>query len=242
MISVMAEAGAPLRLLDISKRLKISQATALRHLNGLIQEGYCYQEEHLGRYALTLKICGVADMLRSRVTIRSLAGEMISGLSTKLSVGASLSVQHNMECIYLDCVYEPGRMDFSLQRIGKQTPMHTTSSGKLFLTEFSKDELDSLIKEKGLAKLTDNTITTRELLDREIADVKKKGYATDNEECELGLRCIAYPVRDSFGKIVAATSCFSSVKKMTNDFISDQVKPELCRVAEELSKRMGFTA
>ena len=230
-----------MRLLDLSKKLKISQATVLRHLNSLIQEGYCYQEEFPGRYALTLKICGLTDKLRSRVTIRSLAGESISHLSSKLSIGAALAVQSNLECIYLDCVYEPGKMNFSLQRIGKQTPMHTTSSGKLFLSQFSPTELENFAREKGLEKLTENTITSLERLKQEIETVKNNGFATDNEECELGLRCIAYPVLDANNKIAAAVSCFSTIDKMTDEFIVNAVQPALSSVAKELSRRMGNT-
>lgn len=235
----LSESRSPMRLQDIASGVDMAQSTVLRYLNALIQEGYAYKDELLGRYALTWKICGVGQRVRGGLSIRTLAGELINELSGRLGLGVCLVVEHDMECIYLDCVYEPNMMGPTLQRIGKQTPMHSTSSGKLFLTRFSEEKIDELVRRKTLTKLTPATITTKEALMAEIEKVRNNGFAMDDEECEEGLRCFAFPIYDYQGQIAAAISCFGSKERLTDEFIDKTVKPELLATAMEISFRMG---
>ena len=239
LISTMADSRSPMRLQDIAASAEMSQATVLRYLNALIQEGYAYRCELLGRYALTWKVCSLGQKIRSNMSIRTLAGTLLNDLSGKLGLGVSLVVERDMECMYLDCVYEPSLMGPTLQRIGRQTPMHTTSSGKLFLSTYSDSKLDELIKSKSLTRLTKNTIVTKEALVTELNKVREYGYAIDDEECEEGLRCFALPVYDYNEKIAAAISCFASTEKLTFDFIESTVMPALRDTAIEISFRMG---
>ena len=239
LISLLSESRTPMKLQDIAFGVDMPKASVLRYLNALIQEGYAYKDELLGRYALTWKICGVGDNVRSALSIRTLAGELINELSGSLGLGVSLVVEQDMECMYLDCVYEPNMMGPTLQRIGNRSPMHSTSSGKLFLSGFSDAKLDEFIKRKKLAKLTANTITTKEKLTEELKRVRENGFAMDNEECEDGLRCLAFPIYDYNGALAAAISCFGSSERFTDDFIENTIKPKLSAAAREISFRMG---
>lgn len=241
-ISFLAENKGPLRLQEISTCTGIPQPTVLRYLNALIQEGFAYQDDSTGRYSLTWRICSIGVKVHNHLSIRTLTGELINDLSRQLCLGCSIVVEHDMECMYLDCVYEPDMMGPTLQRIGKLSPLHTTSSGKLFLSQYSDSGIDQIIKEKGLKQLTPNTINTKEKLVRELEKVRKCGFAMDNEECEINLRCIAFPIYDFSEKIVAAISCFGSVHKMTGQYIEEIVKPALYNASLEISLRMGSSA
>ena len=225
LISFLAKSKAPLRLQEIAAGTGIPQPTVLRYLNALIQEGFAYQDEFLGRYALTWRICSIGVNVRNHLTIRTLTGELINDLSRQLGLGCSIVVEHDMECVYLDCVYEPDMMGPTLQRIGKQSPLYSTSSGKLFLTGYSEAEIDRMIEEKKLKELTPNTIRTKERLMEEIEKVRQCGFAMDNEECERNLRCIAYPIYDYTERLVAAVSCFGSVDRMTDQYVEETIKP-----------------
>jgi DNA-binding IclR family transcriptional regulator len=111
--------------------------------------------------------------------------------------------------------------------------------GKLLLLGFTPRQLDSFIATKGLPALTEKTITTREALIEELARVKEKGFAFDNEEYEPGARCVAAPVYDYTGRIVAGVSISGPLTRMTDEHIYEKL-PYLLDAAREISLRMGW--
>lgn len=238
LITYMAEYNGS-KVQQIATDTKIPQATVLRYLNSLTQEGYVFRDAMTERYYLTWRICGIGEKVRAHLSLRLLAGNIISDLSNKLRLSIALVVENNWECMYLDCVYDTNIMERTLQRIGKQTPMHSTSSGKLLLSQFKDEELERFIVEKGLPALTQNTITTREALFNELRTTRCRGYAIDNEECEPGLRCMAVPIYDYTGRIAAAMCCFGESKKLTDFIITKRLLPSMQKAAQEISFRLG---
>ena len=239
LIAYLSECKGAVRLQQIATDTGMPQATVLRYLNSLIQEGYAFQDAITERYYLTWRICGIGEQVRAHMSLRMLSGNIVSELSSKLELGIGLVIENNLECMYLDCVYEPLNMGGTLQRIGKRTPMHSTSSGKLFLSQFSNGELDRLIEEKGLPALTERTITTKDALLAELEITRSRGYAVDNEECEDGLRCVSVPICDYTDRISAAICCFGKSEKFSDTDISQSILPLLFDAAQEISFRMG---
>lgn len=231
-----------MRLQDISENIGVPTATAFRYLNALVEEGLVFQDAATNRYAMTWRICEYGKLVRNHMTIRTLSGNLVSELSVKLSRGVSLVIERGMECVYLDCVYDPTSISggVPLQRIGLQAPIHAVSSGKLFLTEYQESDIDLLISQKGLVQLTERTITTKKDLMEELRRTKNNKYALDDQECEPGLRCVAVPIYDYSGQITAALSCFGKVENMSFEHIHSDILPELRVVAEEISFRMGY--
>jgi len=239
LVSVLAASRTPMRLQDVAREANMPQATCLRYLNALIQEGFAGQDRDRTRYFLTWGICSLGDRVRARQSLRVISGDILNELAAELGLGICLVVEHGMECMYLDCLYEPETMGYTLMRIGTRTPLHAVSSGKILLTEYSETALDRVIAEKGLPALTEKTITTKAALLEELQRVRQQGYALDNEECELGLRCVAVPLRDYSGKAVAAISAFGSVERVTDGLLREKLLPALRTAAAELSFRMG---
>ena len=126
-------------------------------------------------------------------------------------------------------------------RIEKNAPIHTTASGKVLLSSFSYRKVEEIIAEKGLERLTENTITTPEKLFGELALIRKRGYAVDDEECEIGHRCIAVPIYDYSGNVAGAISAFDNIERVTDRRIETVLLPELKRTAREISLRLGYT-
>ncbi|MGC2873926.1 IclR family transcriptional regulator [Ihubacter sp. mB4P-1] len=242
LISCISESRTPMRLQDISENIGVPTATAFRYLNALVEEGLVFQDAATNRYAMTWRICEYGKLVRNHMTIRTLSGNLVSELSVKLSRGVSLVIERGMECVYLDCVYDPTSISggVPLQRIGLQAPIHAVSSGKLFLTEYQESDIDLLISQKGLVQLTERTITTKKDLMEELRRTKNNKYALDDQECEPGLRCVAVPIYDYSGQITAALSCFGKVENMSFEHIHSDILPELRVVAEEISFRMGY--
>ena len=236
LLRCLSESRVAMRLQEIAAGINVPQATTLRYLNALITDGYVFQDKISGRYALTWKICQIGEQTRIHMSLRTISADVISELTRCSALGICLVIEQDMECIYLDCIYDP---KFSLMRIGKSTPMHASSSGKVLLSAFSDAELDRLIKEKGLCSLTDRTITNKRGLAEELEKVRKAGYAVDDEECEIGLRCVAVPIYSYLKKPVAALSMFGSVEQLGNDWIANEILPMLREAAKEISLRLG---
>lgn len=235
----LSESNTPMRLQDISDAIGVPQATTFRYLNALIEEGYVFQDEISSRYAMTWRIVELGNAVSNNMRIRTICGNSVNDLSIRLSVGASLVIEKGMECIYIDCAYEPSRMDVTLRRIGRAAPLHAVSSGKIFLTQYSEEKIDELIETKGLTPVTDKTITTKADLLEELKRTKERGYALDDEECEIGLRCVAMPIYDFNNKIIAAVSCFSSIEKMGFERIEKEILPQLKLLVDEASFKLG---
>lgn len=241
LISCISQSRTPMRLQDISDSIGVPTATAFRYLNALMEEGLVFQDAATNRYAMTWRICEYGKLVRNHMTIRTLSGNLVNELSVKLSLGVCLVIERAMECVYLDCVYDPESISdgVPLQRIGLQAPIHAVSSGKLFLTEYSESDIDLLISQKGLIQLTEKTITNKEDLLEELQRTRNNKYALEDQECEPGLRCVSVPIYDYSGRIAAALSCFGKVENLPFEHIQDNVLPELKEVAGEISFRMG---
>ena len=155
----LSESRVPMRLQDIAAAIGVSQATTSRYLNALVMEGYVFQDKIASRYAPTWKICRLGDATKVHMSLRTISSDVINELTQTTDLGICLVIEQGLECIYLDCIYDPR---FSLMRIGKRTPMHAASSGKILLSAYSEAELDRYIEMRGLSPLTDRTITSKE--------------------------------------------------------------------------------
>jgi DNA-binding IclR family transcriptional regulator len=113
--------------------------------------------------------------------------------------------------------------------------------GKLLLLNYSNGELDALINEKGLPRFTKNTLSTREDLMAEIAVTRRRDYAVDDEECEMGARCIAVPLRDYTSRIVAAISVTGPTFRMDSKLQENKLST-LMEAGALLSRRLGYNA
>ena len=240
-IELLANEGEPMRLLDISKMLKVNSSTVLRFLTTLQKCGYVSQDSETAKYYLTYKFCGISNKINAYSSIRDLAAPYMKQLSKIFAESACLAVEQDMSVIYIYVVEGSDMMLRSMQRIGNIAPMHCTGIGKLLLTEYSDKQLDRLIETQGLKQFTEYTITDKTNLVSELNKIRQFGYAFDNEECELGARCIACPVKDHTGKIVAGVSITGPSHRLTDSFISDKLH-HMIDLTKEISDKLGYKA
>jgi DNA-binding IclR family transcriptional regulator len=237
-IEIMAENKGSMRLLDVSQKLQLPASTVLRFLNTLLTFGYVYQDEETLKYSLTMKFCHIGELVRSKISILDIAKPFLVTLSEKCHESTCLAIENDMTVLYIDAVDGPDKMLKTLQRIGKCAPMHSTGVGKLMLLGYDDTKINKYITDKGLSSLTQNTITTKELLLKELASIRTLGYALDNEECEIGARCLAAPIKDYTGNTTACISVSGPVSRMSMDKINS-IKDYVKEAAEIISIRMG---
>ncbi|MBO5339593.1 MAG: IclR family transcriptional regulator [Oscillospiraceae bacterium] len=238
-IEYMAANHLPMRLKDIADNLNFSQPTVVRYLRTLCEQGYAYHDEHTGYYAMTWKICRLGSSLQSNLVLRSMAGSLLADFANQYNLGALLAVERDGRLVYLDLVGAPHGSVDTMLRIGKDAPMHSTASGKILLSSMTANRINQILEQDGLARLTSQTITSREALLQELEVIRQQGYALDNEECEPGHRCVSVPLYDYTGTVAAAISAFDSAERLTDDCILTAALPGLRKLAAKISFRMG---
>ena len=226
-IEGMAANRLPMKLAELAEKQLLPPATLLRYLRTLISQGYVYQDEQSGGYALTWKICKIGDAVKVNLVLRSLVAPFLNMLSNNYNVSTCLVIPVEQGAMYLDFIEKPcGGMN-TLKRIGKSAPMHSTGSGKLLLSTFSERKVNDYIEQVGLVKITTQTIDDRDVLMSELKKIREQGYALDNEECEEGVRCVSVPLRDYSGSVIAAISIVDDVPLLTDERIQEEILPVL---------------
>lgn len=238
-MELLAEESEPMRLLDISNSLKINTSTTLRFLATLEKYGYVSQEKETLKYYLTFKICALANKISSGINIRDMVRPYLKQLSKTFGESACLAVEQDMKIVYIDVIEGPDQMLRTMQRIGNIAPMHCTGIGKLFLLNYSESKIDRLIEREGLERFTENTLTSKQQLLDELDRIKELGYAYDNEECEIGARCIAFPIYDHTKKVIAGISVTGPTSRLTDAFIETR-KVYLQKSVNEISQKNGY--
>lgn len=240
-LECIAQNRAPMRLQDIATQSTMTQSTVLRYLRTLQNANYIYQDEDTLRYGLTWKLCGLTNNLDSNLGLRNIATPFVNHLANTLQMGVCLVVGKGNQSIYLDCIDHPKPQYTPLQYIGKHAPLHATASGKILLSTFTDAELDLYVKETGLKRYTEYTICEQKELGEELEKVREYGYGIDDEECELGLKCISYPIYSYSQKIYAAISVFGNAVEMKEDLFMKNLHTELKSAAEKISSRLGYS-
>jgi DNA-binding IclR family transcriptional regulator len=235
----MTNINTPARLQDIARTLKIPQSTLLRFLNTFIDFGYVNQDPSTSCYYLTLKLSELGARTKGNFPFQSSLVKYVKQIASASNESASLCIEQDMQMVYIAIEEGPNHMLQTLHRIGHIAPMHATGVGKLHLLNYSDSRLEDLEKKFGLPRYTKNTITDMGALKREIAWVRKSGYAMDDEECEEGVRCVAVPVKNFEGRVVAAMSVSAPVTRMDKKKINDFV-PFLREIGIRASKELGW--
>lgn len=238
-IELLARQSSPMRLRDISEALGLNVSTATRFLSSLQRCGYVAQEGESQRYFLTYKICRVANLVSGRTSLQAVTHPYLVTLCEQFREAMCVSVEQNMQMVYIDVASSPEQTLMSLQRVGNVSPMHCTGNGKLLLLNYSEEQLDRLIQARGLRRYTEHTITGKEALLRELGEIRARGFAYDNEECEIGVRCVAYPIRDYTGAVVAGISVTGPVTRMTDEAIL-RIRGQLSNAAAYISTTLGY--
>jgi DNA-binding IclR family transcriptional regulator len=237
-LEYLANEGKPVRLQTIAADLGLHSSTVSRFLMSLEKNGYVHQEQDTRRYMLTMKLCSLTRKLLSHNNMVNYAKPFLEYLSGLFMEVSCLSIEQDMSVIYVATHDGPDNMLKSFSYIGKRAPMHCTGSGKLLLTNYTDDQLAEYLKLKGNIRPTKNTIATYTELKNELKLIQERDYSIDNEECEIGMRCVAIPVRNYTGAIIAGLSVTGPSARMPFQKIKDNL-PHLFTASRQLSLLLG---
>lgn len=234
LLDALAEQPDAVSLKDLSSRTGLHPSTAHRILNDLVTLRFVDRAEP-GAYQLGMRLLELGNLVKARLNVRDAAMGPMRELHRATGQPVNLSIRQGDEIVYVErAVSERSGMQV-VRAVGGRAPLHLTSVGKLFLAADDARNVRAYAARTGLAGHTGNSITEPSRLERELALVRARGYARDNEELELGVRCIAAGIRDDSGRLVAGLSISAPA-----DFVQDDWIDLLCRTAAQISAALGY--
>lgn len=203
-LDLFNEKDTKLTLTEIAQRMGTRPGSIYPIVYTLLKFGYLERDAETKKYSLGLKILALANQILSSLDIRERAKPVLKKLARELEANAHLAVLYEDEVLYLDRE-EAAPSVVIPSVIGRRVPPHCTALGKVLLAH-NPEALERILAKGPLPALTPNTITNPEVLRRELERVRTQGYAVDWEEFHEGNICVAAPVRNYRGRVVAAIS------------------------------------
>jgi len=237
-LNLLAKEESPQGIIDIAKQLKINASTIHRILYTLQEYSFVKQDGAKGKYSLGIRLFELGNLFFRRLNIGDNILPILKKLMADSQETVSLSVYSKGERIYLLIV----RSCQPIQTIafeGRRELLHKTASGKAIMAYLPESEIDWIIKEKGLPKYTDKTITDIDRLKDELKKIRSCGYAFDDGEGEEEIRCIAAPVFNHEGNIIYAISISTPAYRFNSKKL-DIFKKLICNASKEVSNSLGY--
>jgi DNA-binding IclR family transcriptional regulator len=241
-LELVAQSFQGISIRDLSVQLNLPKGTVHRLLSSLAYFGYIKQDAKTKNYLLGLKILELGNLIINQLDLRKIAEPLLRDLAECSKETVHMVIIDKNEIVYIDKMeIESNTRGLKMaSMVGSRNPAHSCAVGKVLLSFFSEEELDSLMKEKGLPPRTPNTIADIDRLKEHLKLVKNQGYAVDNEENENGIRCVAAPIFNEKGRAVSAISVSGPAFRVTKKVIQESLKKEVMETALEISKRLGF--
>lgn len=207
----------PAGLVELSNRLELHKSTVHRILSSLQMMGYVRQEEDTGKYRLSLKWMEISNRITEKLDIVSIARPYLRKLSEISGETVHLVEVEGNEAIYIDKVESGSNSIRMVSRVGSRIPLYCSGVGKAMLAERSDEEIEEIWNSSDIRAMTPKTILSLYEFLETIREIRKFGYALDNEENEMGVRCIAASILDHEGKARNAFSISAPVGRMTDE-------------------------
>jgi IclR family KDG regulon transcriptional repressor len=224
---------------DLAERAGMHKSTVYRFLNSLKELGYVRQNSANEKYSLTLKLFELGSSVLARMELWEQAHPIMEQLAEQTRETVHLAVLDEDRPVYLGKFESTQALRVSMSsRIGQSAPIYCTGVGKLLLAHAPPEQVKQILERQELRRFTDRTITDRALLARELETIRRQGFAFDDEEHEVGVRCVAAPVRDSQGTIVAALSISMPSVRLPDSEIPGYWEL-VTKAADEISSRIG---
>ena len=234
LLDTLAQHPDPVSLKDLARITGLHPSTAHRILNDMVLKRLVDRSEP-GAYRLGMRLLELGNIVKSRLNVREAALDFMRGLHRKTHQTINLSVRQSDEIVYIDRAFSERSGMQVVRAIGGRAPLHLTSTGKLFLSVDDPKAVRAYATRTGLSGHNKNSITDIAKLERDLSLVRSRGYARDNEELELGVRCMAAGIRDDAGRLIAGLSISAPADRLQDDWLED-----LVATAHQISLVLGY--
>ena len=239
-LETVAESRNGLSNSDISRRLKVPKSSASYILRVMEKRGYLIRGDG-GKYRLGLKIMSLSREQSAHVDVRQIAKPILEKFVEKSRMSeAHLAVLDNGRAVYVEKVEAENsfiKMDIW---VGHRLPIHTTAIGKVLVAHLPEAEVIKILDMRGMEKKTRRSITDKKKFLRELEKVREYGFALDNEENSLNVRCLAAPIFNANGETVAALGTSTTILQLDKSHLPKVV--ELVKdAARKVSQQIGYS-
>jgi len=236
LLDLLAASDDALSLKLLSERSGLHPSTAHRILTDLTI-GRFVERPQPGTYRLGMRLLELGHLVKERLDVREAAMAPMRELHRFTLQAVNLSLRQADEIVYIERAYSERSGMQVVRAVGGRAPLHLTSVGKLFLAHDDPARVRAYATRTGLAGHTRNSITDPARLERELALVRKTGIAHDDEELELGVRCVAAGIYDDQSRLVAGLSISAPADRLEEGW-AERVRA----TAQQISAALGHRA
>ncbi len=240
MLEILAKSRGGLTVSQLARNLGLPKSSVHRIALTFERAGFLHLDRESGRYRLGLHLFGLANMALTGVSLREQAVPFLHRLMEKTGLTVHMAVLEHDEAVLIEKMQPLGHLRLATW-VGKRVELHCTALGKALLAYRSEAEIDDLVKRHGLLRHNENTLCSARKLKENLVLVRKLGYALDDEEEELGIRCMGAPIFDSQCKVEEAISLSGTTNQIDPsqfNTLSEQLK----HTARAISAQLGCPA
>jgi len=237
-LDLFDEYDKELKLTEINERMGLHKSTVHSLLKTLQMHHYIEQNPENGKYSLGMKLFERGHYVIQSLDLRTVSKEHLVELSKETGRTVHLVIHDGKEGIYIDKV-ESSNATVLYSKIGRRVPIHSSGVGKALVAFKTPEELEKILDGYEYTKQTPNTLTDKDSFLKELNSIRERGYAIDNEENEPGVYCVAMPVKDYTGQVIAAISSSTAASQITNHDLEKSVE-NLKLTAAKISEKLGY--
>lgn len=234
LLDALAAAPEPQALKQIAAATGLHPSTAHRILGAMTHARFVERGE-AGSYRLGIRLLELGNLVKSRINLREVALPFMQRLHEEIGEAVNLGIRHDDEIVYIERTSSGRSLVRVVYLVGGRAPLHLTSVGKLFLAEDGPEAVHAYTRRTGLPGKTPTSLTTQPALEKELDRIRRHGVSFDNEEAETGLKCVAAPIRDDEGKLVAGLSVSAPTERHNPDWVA-----RVRQTADDISHALGY--
>lgn len=239
-LEIVAKTPKEISIKEISEETDLHKSTVHRLLNSLIYKGFVEQNEETGKYSITFKLYNLGINKINDLDLVKIARPFAEELMEKVDEVVHLVVRNGNHIVYIDKVENINNTIRMVSTIGKRTPMYCSSVGKAILAYEKDEKVKEIWEGTEIISFTPTTITDLKVLNLELEKIKEQGYAEDNEEHELGVKCVGAPIFNMDGKVEYAISVSGPSNRMTDSRIEEIAKYTKF-YSNKISEKLGYS-
>jgi DNA-binding IclR family transcriptional regulator len=223
---------------EIADAINLPKSTAAGLIHTLEANGYLEQNPENRKYRLGYKLAERAGLFLNQYDLRRVAAPHLHALRDECNESVNLALRRGSDMVYIERMHGTNMLGFRSE-IGKRERVHSTALGKAYLAFLPENEIRDFTTQHNFEPLTHNTITNIDLFLEDLACIRQRGYAIDDEENELGGRCVAAAIRDFDGKPVAAISISVPLQRIPDARVAE-LGEMVRRTAVRISRQIGL--
>lgn len=237
-LRLLADGAAPFGVTEVAEQLEVDPSTAYRLLATLQAQGFVAQDADSKKYTIGYGVLAIAGSIQRRLSVIEIARQYLRDVATKTGENAHVAIRDRACAVSIDSESATGILRVETT-IGTPEPLYCTAVGKALLIDFSPEALHEIFGNASLKRYTAQTITNLDDLQADLARARRLGYAFDDEELHPGVKCIASPLRDHTGRVIAAFGISAPSVRLSRERVPD-VASMIVSNAHAISALLGF--